>query len=96
MRKNAEELSCPHEKCEDHGKTGKGNVVFVRKYGKGETQNLFKCKTCGRTFSERRGTPFFGSILDEEKISDVIMCLVEGNGVRTEKYRNNLYIYIYK
>jgi len=82
MRKKVEELSCPHEECEDYGEKGKGNIVFVRKYGAGETQNLFKCKTCGKTFSDRKGTPLFGFILNEEKILDIIMCLVEGNGIR--------------
>ncbi|CEG14044.1 hypothetical protein MSIBF_A960002 [groundwater metagenome] len=82
MRKKVEELSCPHEECEDYGENGKGNIVFVRKYGAGETQNLFKCKTCGKTFSDRKGTPLFGFILNEEKILDIIMCLVEGNGIR--------------
>jgi len=76
MGRKADKLSCPHEDCEHHGEIGKGNIVFVRKYGKGETQNLFKCKTCGKTFSERRGTPFFGFILNEEKILETIMCLV--------------------
>jgi len=83
MRKKVEELSCSHEECEDYGENGKGNIVFVRKYGAGETQNLFKCKTCNKTFSWRKGTPLFGFILNEEKILNVIMCLVEGNGIRT-------------
>ena len=45
-------LYCPFEECCDLGKTEKGNIVFVRKYGVSATQNIFKCNTCGKTFSE--------------------------------------------
>lgn len=82
MRKRAASLYCPFEECEDHEKTGKGNIVFIRKYGEGDAQNLFKCKTCGRTFSERRGTPLFNCKLKEEKVYQIVKCLGEGNGVR--------------
>lgn len=78
----AKELFCPHEYCGQYGKIGEGNIVFVRQYGKGESQNLFKCHSCERTFSERRGTPLFGMRLAEEKIFLVLRCLVEGNGIR--------------
>jgi hypothetical protein len=27
----------------------KGNIIFIRKYGSGETQNLFKCTTWAET-----------------------------------------------
>ena len=91
MREKAEkEMFCPFDECESHGKICDGNIVFVRKYGKGKTQNLFKCKTCGRTFSERQGTPFFGFILGEEKILRSVMCLVEGNGIRSTGRINDI------
>ena len=82
MQKNAEKYSCPNELCELHGIAGAGNIVFREKYGAGATQNLFKCKVCEKTFSERRDTPLFGFRIPEEKIWGIIRCLIEGNGTR--------------
>ncbi len=82
MGRRALSLCCPFEDCKDHERSGKGNIVFIRKYGEGNTQNLFKCKTCGRTFSERRGTPLFNCKLSEEKVYQIVKCITEGNGVR--------------
>ncbi|MDH7517869.1 MAG: hypothetical protein QHH19_05955, partial [Candidatus Thermoplasmatota archaeon] len=59
LKERAKTLFCPFEKCKNYHKSGKGNIVFIRKYGDDEHMNLFQCKTCGRTFSERRGTPLF-------------------------------------
>lgn len=81
MKKKAETLACPYENCSDYGIAGK-NIVFVTKYGKEKTQNLFKCKTCKRTFSERRGTPLHNCKLPDEKVYQIIRCLSEGAGVR--------------
>ncbi|MHA1264103.1 MAG: hypothetical protein ACTSRS_02610 [Candidatus Helarchaeota archaeon] len=52
MKKKAETLTCPNERCELHGVVGKGNIVFREKYGAGATQNLFQCRVCKKTFSE--------------------------------------------
>jgi len=82
MGEKARTLACPNEYCEKHGDIDGGNIVFRRKYGKKESQNLFACNACKKTFSERKGTPFFGFHLPEEKIFTIIRCLVEGNGTR--------------
>lgn len=82
MKEKAISLYCPFKDCEDYEETGKGNIVFIRKYGVGDTQNLFKCKSCERTFSERRGTLLFNCKLKEEKVYQILKCLAEGNGVR--------------
>jgi len=82
MGEKAKKLACPNEKCEKYGKMGEGNVIFRNKYGPQPSQNLFKCNCCKKTFSERKGTPFFGFQLSEEKIFLIIKCLVEGNGTR--------------
>jgi transposase-like protein len=82
MKSRAATLFCPFERCADHKIKGKGNIIFIRKYGSGETQNLFKCTTCLRTFSERRGTPLFECHLPEEKVYLILKCLSEGNGIR--------------
>lgn len=82
MKLKATTLFCPYVECADHKIKGKGNIIFIRKYGLGETQNLFKCTTCKRTFSERRGTPLFECHLSEDKVYLILKCLSEGNGIR--------------
>ncbi len=82
MRARAKTLMCPYEDCENYAQTVEGSITFVRKYGNGATQNLFRCMKCRRTFSERRGTAIFGCCLPEEKISEITKCLNEGNGIR--------------
>lgn len=82
MGEKAKILACPNEHCEKYGKIGEGNISFRNRYGDQPSQNLFRCKSCNKTFSERKGTPFFGFHLPEEKILTIIRCLVEGNGTR--------------
>ncbi len=73
---------CPNEACPNYGKAGTDNeIIGVGRYGKHQAQML-KCKVCGKTFSERRGTPLFNLKADEETFYRAIGCLVEGNGVR--------------
>ena len=82
MKSRASTLFCPYEDCIDHKNKANENIIFIRRYGRGETQNLFKCTSCKRTFSERRGTPLFECHLSDEKVYQILKCLSEGNGIR--------------
>lgn len=82
LKERAKTLFCPFERCRDHNKLDRNNIVFITKYGKDEHMNLCQCKTCKRKFSERRGIPLFGVRLPEDKFYQVIRCLVEVNGTR--------------
>ena len=72
---------CPNEECPDYGKRGKGNIVCNRCYGKQRTQ-LLKCKTCGKSFSENRGTPFFNLRTPKEEMVGALKVLVERGSLR--------------
>ena len=73
---------CPNEDCPKDGKVGPDNqIIGAGRYGKHQPQRL-KCTGCGRTFSERRGTPLFNLKADEETFSRTLVCLAEGNGIR--------------
>ena len=82
MEEKAKKLTCPNKECKLYGVIGADNITFRERYGFGSTQNLFKCNTCNRTFSERRDTPLYGLRLPEDKIWGVVKCLIEGNGTR--------------
>ncbi len=73
---------CPNEDCSNYGKVGLDNqIIGAGRYGKHQTQML-KCTVCGKTFSERRGTPLFNLKADEEIFYRAMACLAEGNGIR--------------
>ena len=61
----------PNEACPDYGKKERKkereNIVLKDRYGKQNTA-LLRCKTCKKTFSENRGTPFFGLHTPKETV----------------------------
>ncbi len=75
------QFCCPNEECSDYGKRGKGNIVCNRRYGKQRTQ-LLKCKSCSKSFSENRGTPFFNLRTPKEEVVGALKTLVERGSLR--------------
>ena len=73
---------CQDPDCRDYGKRGLGNLTVTGHYGKAQQHRLLYCKTCKARFSERKGTPLFGSCLPEDKALGVIAHLADRNGVR--------------
>lgn len=73
---------CINESCIHYGLRGQGNLVKCGTYGKHNRQ-LLQCRTCKRRFSETRNTAFFGSKYSSKTIQDIILCVAEGNGVRS-------------
>lgn len=47
---------CDNPNCPSRGKTGEGNIVG---HGASHGHARYRCKTCGQTFTETKGTPFF-------------------------------------
>ena len=72
---------CQNPKCPDYGQRGLGNLTAPMRYGP-TGRRLLRCKTCKARFSERKGTPFFGAQLPEDKVVDVLQHIAEGVGVR--------------
>jgi hypothetical protein len=70
---NLQEVFCPYEGCVDKGKAGQGNVVWFQR-----KRQRCKCQTCGRTFSYKRGTPFYGLRTDAEVVEKAVTLLAYG------------------
>ena len=49
---------CPNDSCSDARKTDLGNIIKYGRTAKGLQR--YRCKTCGKTFSENTGTIFYG------------------------------------
>jgi transposase-like protein len=78
------DISCPNPKCKDHAKKGLGNVVSNGTYRTRSTgkARLFLCRTCGKAFSSRTGTAFFGLRSPKKKVLMGLKLLAEGLGLR--------------
>ena len=72
---------CPNPACPDHGSRNHGNITLYTRYGRKQVRLLI-CSTCGKTFSELKGTPFWDSRLDWETIEKIYRSLLDGEGIR--------------
>jgi transposase-like protein len=73
---------CLNSDCSEHGKRGAGNLTVTHRYGPQKARRMLRCRACKDRFSERKGTPLFGSHLPQEKAVSVLQHIAEGNGVR--------------
>ena len=82
MPEDLSHFCCQNENCPDYGRRGIGNLTVCARYGKDQQRRLLYCRTCRARFSERKGTPLFGSQLTEQKALAIWEHLAERNGVR--------------
>lgn len=70
---NLQAVFCRYEGCVDKGVVGTGNVVWWQ-----QGRKRCKCQSCGRTFSYRRGTMFYGLRTEEARVVQVVTLLAYG------------------
>lgn len=75
-------VTCPNKDCRDFGKQRKKNIRLHELYGRGRWKR-YKCKTCKRTFSERRGTPLFRLHIEEGQAVQILTLQARGASIRT-------------
>jgi transposase-like protein len=73
---------CLNSDCPDHGKRGAGNLTVCHRYGRDGSRRMLRCRVCKARFSERKGTPLFGSQLSEGQAVSIFEHLADRNGVR--------------
>jgi len=70
---------CPNEACQSQGKLQTGQQRNIEKYGKTKKGvQRYRCKTCGKTFTETYGTIFYGKRTAEHEILETLALLAEG------------------
>ncbi|MBI5059437.1 hypothetical protein HZB60_06620 [candidate division KSB1 bacterium] len=84
-----EHFACPNPACSDFSKIGNGNISLYTRYGRKQVRLLI-CNTCGKTFSELKGSPFWDSRLDWDTIEKIYKSLLEGQGIRATARIHNL------
>ena len=78
-----EAFFCHHSVCPDHGKRAHGNLYFRGWSGRDKKIRMVYCRTCKRSFSERKGTAFERSQLPTDKVVSVLDHIREGCGIRS-------------
>jgi len=66
---------CDNKECPDYGKTNNDNII-----GFGHSPNgtqRYQCKTCGVTFTETKGTIFYGRHTPRKDILEALAMLAE-------------------
>ena len=82
MQEDLSRFCCLNEDCPDFGKRGIDNLTDCARYGKGNSRRMLSCRSCKARFSERKGTPLFGSQLTEAQALSLFEHLAERTGVR--------------
>jgi transposase-like protein len=72
---------CLNPDCPDHAQRGHGNLSVIARYGPRRTRML-RCSTCQSRFSERKGTPLFGTRHSPATVLDILAHVAEGVGTR--------------
>jgi transposase-like protein len=76
---------CPNPACPEYGKRqsdqAQANLKKLGKTPRGVQR--YQCKTCGKTFTETRGTLFFRKKAQADQILEVLALLAEGNRIST-------------
>jgi len=65
-----------NDTCSNAGKTDEGNIVKYGTTAKGLQR--YRCKTCGKTFSENTGTVFYNKHTPAEEIVETLALVAEG------------------
>ena len=73
--------SYPFPDCENYRSLGGCVRVLHQRYS-GNRGNIMRCKTCGRTFSERRGDISFKSRIPAEILAELVRCHERGESIR--------------
>jgi transposase-like protein len=76
---------CPNQVCSDYGKLQKDQAqANLKKIGKTPRGvQRYQCKTCGKTFTETKGTLFYRKHVSEDEILEVLALLAEGSRIST-------------
>ena len=70
---NPRDQFCPTQRCPLRGKIGFGNVVIHS-----QAERRYRCKGCGHTFAETKGTPYYRLRTQETTVTCVVTLLAYG------------------
>lgn len=80
-----EHFGCQNSRCPDAGVRGGGNLDVRGWSGQGRRIRLVYCRTCKRSFAERKGTVLEHARLPDDKALAILKPLREGWGTRATR-----------
>lgn len=75
-------FACPNPACPAFGQRGLNNLHPHGWSSKGQGIRCLRCTICGKSFSERTGTPLFRARLPADCVAQITQHLAEGTGAR--------------
>lgn len=73
---------CPNEACADYGKRQSEGQTNIVRFGKTKAgRQRYRCNTCGRTFTETKGTIFYRRRTPEDEMIETLAFLAEGSRI---------------
>ena len=73
---------CSNEICTDYGKCQSERQQNIIKFGQTKAgRQRYRCKSCGQTFTETKGTIFYRRRTSDEEILDTLALVAEGNRI---------------
>ena len=73
---------CQNPRCVAYGARGAGNLCVRGRLGADRHIRLLGCRTCGKRFTERKGTVFYRARMPEAKVVAILRHVQDGNGMR--------------
>jgi len=73
---------CQNSSCAEYGKRGGKNLNWNGWSSRDKQIRTIYCRTCEKSFSERKGTALFGARLPEDDALSILEHLSEGCGIR--------------
>ncbi len=73
---------CWNEECPDYEKRNNGNIMASEYDGKNKDILYLRCRTCGKKFSENKGTMFYRKQWKKDTIVKALKSTSEGTGIR--------------
>lgn len=80
--KDLSDFFCWNKECEHYKKRDNGNIKPSHYSGKDKDILILKCTTCGKRFSENKGTMFFRKHTKKDTIIKALKSTSEGTGIR--------------
>lgn len=68
-----QEVFCPNTACLASGVVGQGNISIHS-----QSRQRYRCKECGKTFSHRKGTPFYWGHTEPQTVTMVVNLIAHG------------------
>ena len=76
------QFCCQNRRCVAYGSRGAGNLTVCGRIGKHKDIRQLRCRTCGKRFSERKGTVFYRAHTPPAEVVRILRHVQEGCGMR--------------